>query len=1208
MNQNFARAILLGCALAGAAASQAALLPAVIDLAQQPGSEGTPFTRTNAGAGDAMGVGNQTIAVADFNGDGLDDFAIGYAQYAPAESGGTQRGRVVIVYGGGTPTETNLDELSAKTTIENLDDNAQFGYAVSAGDVTGDGKPDLVVGAPGARSSRGVAVVIENEAIAAPSTVEINTDQTEPTSGETRYVGVETGSLLGYSVVCANTNPDAAFEIAMGAPGSTVGVSPGSGKVYAVFPGNFVSGMTLNVTDEAEVFEASGAPGSALGSALTAGDIDGNGIAEIVAGAPQFSENSGAVYGLFSVFPGPSAIDLGDNGSLGSVLLLTGYASLGFSLDTGDANNDGFEDILMGVPLYAPTVNTVDAGGGVLFAGRANLEGVALDVSSNVNSGLQIIKGGSAGERVGASVALGDINGNGLDDVLLGAPFADAFAGTTGDFGVVYAITSTLNLEGFGAYELEFIDASVAIHGRLGSDFSGAALNAKGDLNADGFADLISTAAFASNTPQDGTGVVYTLYGDGLAESAAATKSLISGDTLREPLGGPQSPVLRASVDFTGGDGGRVSAVLTRNTSGLSNVGNGFGTNLAPVYWNLTTTRTGWTAVEISLQYLDLEVDGFDEAEIALYQAPAPEGPWTRVAGQTLDAPLNQFSFSTDALGSFAIVAESPVITLLGNAEIDLECEPNIVVPGATAVAADGTDLTDQIIVNGVDFEGGPGEYEISYDVTDEFNNAAATVTRVVQIVDTTAPEISVDGDFFINVDCGSAFAPTYSATDACSGDLTERVTIGGDIVDTTTPGSYEITFDVSDPAGNPAATVERRVDVSDSTPPELTLEGDNFMSIACGSDWVDPGYTATDTCDGDVSGLVEVSGDEVDPTTAGFYTITYQAFDGTNNAGDVQSRTVQVTGLCGAIGTFDDCPNDSIIVQPPDDGTGAGGIPISEQGDNLVFETFRLDPNEPISTVTWWGYGTDANGTVCTRAPNVFELTFYSGVSGAGGFAPNLVKGTYTLTPLTEATGFTDAFNRPVNRYTAELDPPMLYDIQTQFSVQFLSIAGLDNPDCRFNWYYSPEGDDRYRTGADFTNTIVQEGGDLAFCLGRAPEVAEGEGATEGEGQADGEGEGEAPLVAHSADWNGDAIVNLTELLRLVQLYNLVSFGCGTVDDEDGFSPYGASQSCPRHNSDYAPANWIIELNELLRLIQLYNAPGYRECPGEEDGYCPNT
>jgi len=72
--------------------------------------------------------------------------------------------------------------------------------------------------------------------------------------------------------------------------------------------------------------------------------------------------------------------------------------------------------------------------------------------------------------------------------------------------------------------------------------------------------------------------------------------------------------------------------------------------------------------------------------------------------------------------------------------------------------------------------------------------------------------------------------------------------------------------------------------------------------------------------------------------------------------------------------------------------------------------------------------------------------------------------------------------------------------------------------------------------------------------------------------------------------------------------LYNLVSFGCGTVDNEDGFAPYSALQSCPRHSSDYAPANWIIELNELLRLIQLYNAPGYRECPGEEDGYCPNT
>jgi FG-GAP repeat len=63
--------------------TQAETLPLSIDLAQASGTEGTQFTRTYPGAGDGIGSGNQAIAVADFNGDGFDDMAIGYANYAP---------------------------------------------------------------------------------------------------------------------------------------------------------------------------------------------------------------------------------------------------------------------------------------------------------------------------------------------------------------------------------------------------------------------------------------------------------------------------------------------------------------------------------------------------------------------------------------------------------------------------------------------------------------------------------------------------------------------------------------------------------------------------------------------------------------------------------------------------------------------------------------------------------------------------------------------------------------------------------------------------------------------------------------------------------------------------------------------------------------------------------------------------------------------
>lgn len=92
-----------------------------------------------------------------------------------------------------------------------------------------------------------------------------------------------------------------------------------------------------------------------------------------------------------------------------------------------------------------------------------------------------------------------------------------------------------------------------------------------------------------------------------------------------------------------------------------------------------------------------------------------------------------------------------------------------------------------------------------------------------------------------------------------------------------------------------------------------------------------------------------------------------------------------------------------------------------------------------------------------------------------------------------------------------------------------------------------------------------------------------------------------------HSADQNGNNIVNLSELLRVIQFYNSTGFGCEP-GSEDGYQPNGSDQTCAPHASDYNPQNWAISLTELLRLIQIYNSDGYRYCPlsGSEDDFCP--
>jgi hypothetical protein len=113
-----------------------------------------------------------------------------------------------------------------------------------------------------------------------------------------------------------------------------------------------------------------------------------------------------------------------------------------------------------------------------------------------------------------------------------------------------------------------------------------------------------------------------------------------------------------------------------------------------------------------------------------------------------------------------------------------------------------------------------------------------------------------------------------------------------------------------------------------------------------------------------------------------------------------------------------------------------------------------------------------------------------------------------------------------------------------------------------------------------------------------------------EGEGSVEGEGEGSPVAVYHTADQNQNQRVDLSEILRVIQFYNLGDFRCAIPPEstEDGYAPGVGDTSCAPHDSDYAPQDWRIGLSELLRLIQFFNTGGYSYCPesGSEDGFCP--
>ncbi|MFM1919937.1 MAG: hypothetical protein RLZZ303_1571, partial [Candidatus Hydrogenedentota bacterium] len=120
-----------------------------------------------------------------------------------------------------------------------------------------------------------------------------------------------------------------------------------------------------------------------------------------------------------------------------------------------------------------------------------------------------------------------------------------------------------------------------------------------------------------------------------------------------------------------------------------------------------------------------------------------------------------------------------------------------------------------------------------------------------------------------------------------------------------------------------------------------------------------------------------------------------------------------------------------------------------------------------------------------------------------------------------------------------------------------------------------------------------------------------EGEGTVEGEGEGEGvvEGEGEEDLFTHVGDQNGDGVFDLTEVLRIIQLYNALVYSC-LLESEDGYQPGAGDTSCDVHSADYEEPFFAFTLSELLRLIQLYNLGGYEACPdsGTDDGFCGKT
>jgi len=179
-----------------------------------------------------------------------------------------------------------------------------------------------------------------------------------------------------------------------------------------------------------------------------------------------------------------------------------------------------------------------------------------------------------------------------------------------------------------------------------------------------------------------------------------------------------------------------------------------------------------------------------------------------------------------------ALDTTPPVITLIGNATVNLTVGDSYTDEGATAEDNVDGNLTDSIaVVNPVDTSAAD-TYIITYNVSDSSGNPAVEVTRTVNVSeapDIIAPEITLLGDNPVNLYVGDPYADAgATALDDADGDITADIVVAGDTVDTATAGTYIITYNVSDSSGNPAVEVTRTVIVSapPSPPPSLLPSG----------------------------------------------------------------------------------------------------------------------------------------------------------------------------------------------------------------------------------------------------------------------------------------------------------------------------------------------------------------------------------------------
>jgi len=439
----------------------------------------TPDDADQAGARFGISV----ASAGDVNGDGYSDVIIGAYQYA--DGGNANEGRAFVYHG----SAAGLSAIPNSILDDANQVQAFFGFSVaSAGDVNGDGYGDVIIGAhqydDGASFDEGAAFVYHGSATglaASPNSILDDADQA--------------GAGFGISVACAgDVNGDGYSDVIVGAWQYVDGGNTGEGRAF-VYHG---SATGLSATPNSTPDDANQVAAYFGWSVASAGDVNGDGYSDVIIGAYFYNDGINTDEGRAFVYYGSATGISATPDSTPDDADQAG-ARFGWSVAcAGDVNGDGYSDVIIGAPFYFDGVNPAE-GRAFLYYGSAS--GLSATPNSTPDDADQ------AGAAFGWSVAsAGDVNGDGYSDVIIGAWGYDDGANSNEGRAFVYYGSAT----GLSATPNSTPDDADQAFVEFGYSVASA-----GDINGDGYSDVIIGAPSYKDGPNALEGRAFVYYGNG---------------------------------------------------------------------------------------------------------------------------------------------------------------------------------------------------------------------------------------------------------------------------------------------------------------------------------------------------------------------------------------------------------------------------------------------------------------------------------------------------------------------------------------------------------------------------------------------------------------------------------------------------------------------------------------------------------------------